>query len=126
MGFDKLLNFLNYNLNSEIMEEINIKSNTRKILVNHVMFDISFIIYQTLIEIEDEINTIIKIILSLPFSVYSTGVIDSKIKKIYSQPNWLKSHNYLQFEFFRKFWSQVQYKYYLPRLVLQLFRPTHQ
>ena len=87
MGFDKLLNFISKNLNLDSIEELNIETKVKKIVANNIMFDISFLIYQTLIEIEDEINNIIKIILSLPFN-FSNNIVQEKIFEIISQDHW--------------------------------------
>lgn len=87
MGFDKLLNFLIKNLNYDTIENININSNIRKIIVNHIMFDISFLIYQNLIEIENEINNIIKIILALPFNFNNTK-IQERVSEILLLNHW--------------------------------------
>ncbi len=87
MGFDKLLNFINKNLNFDSIEELNIETEVKKIIANNIMFDISFLIYQSLIELEDEINNIIKIILSLPFN-YLNDNVQEKILEIISLDHW--------------------------------------
>jgi hypothetical protein len=87
MGFDKLLNFISKNLNFDSIEEYNIDSNIKKIITNNIMFDISFLIYQSFIEIEDEINNIIKIILSLPFN-FSNNLVQEEILNIFISNHW--------------------------------------
>lgn len=88
MGFDKLFQFISKNLNNECIEDINIESNIRKVIVNHVMFDINFLIYQALIELEEEINNIIKIILNLPFSLINENNIEDKLLQYFSKIYW--------------------------------------
>ena len=85
MGFDRLINFLIKNFNNDVIETININSSIRKIIVNHIIFDISFIIYHNIIEIENEINNIIKIILTLPFNYDN---VQNKINMILSLNHW--------------------------------------
>jgi hypothetical protein len=88
MGHDKLINYLYKNLNNECIEEINIVLEIKKIVANHIMFDISFLIYQILLEIEDEINSIIKIVLNLPFYCFNLDLMEEKLDVIIDKPYW--------------------------------------
>jgi hypothetical protein len=86
MGFDRLSNFIIKNLNYNhgfIIDEVK-----RKILSNHVFFDLNFIIYNQMFELEDEINDIIKIILNLPFSYTDDNKTDDKLQEILELPWW--------------------------------------
>ena len=87
MGFDKLLNFIIKNLNFDSIEEFNIEANVKKIITNNIMIDISFMIYQSFLEIENDINNIIKIILSLPFN-FTNNLVQEKILSIFMSNHW--------------------------------------
>lgn len=87
MGFDKLINFICKNLSYDSIEDININSCAKKIVVNHIMFDISFLIYKNLIELEEEVNNIIKIILALPFN-FTNNIIQEKLSLIIEKSHW--------------------------------------
>ena len=93
MGFDKLVNFLIKNLNNNFIDDINIKSNIKKIIGNHVMFDINFIIYQVLLDLEEEINIIIKLILSLSLSIDNYDYIEKKIIEYFSNISFKNNIN---------------------------------
>jgi hypothetical protein len=87
MGFDKLINFICKNLSYDSIEDININSGVKKIVVNHIMFDISFLIYKNFIELEEEVNNIIKIILALPFN-FTNNIIQEKLSLIIEKSHW--------------------------------------
>ena len=63
MGLDRFANFISKSINNDGIEEISIDSNLRKIVSNHIIFDLNFLIYQEIVEIENEINDIIKVLL---------------------------------------------------------------
>ena len=88
MGLDRFANFISKSINNEGIEEISIDNNLRKIVSNHIIFDLNFLIYQEIVEIENEINDIIKVILCLPFSPDKGDELEILLKNIFMQPHW--------------------------------------
>lgn len=88
MGLDRFSNFISKSINNECIEEIMLNNNIRKIVANHIIFDLNFLIYQDIIDIENEVNDIIKIILSLPFITNNIELLEDHFKVIFSQNHW--------------------------------------
>ena len=74
MGFDGLISFLIRNLPNDTFDEINLTKNYNKFVSKNVLVDISFILYNCYIEIENDINLILKYI-------YSYFLIPNRTKK---------------------------------------------
>ena len=89
MGFDRFANFITRNIP---VDDVNITVNERKFIANHIFFDINFLIYQTIANIENEINNIIKIILSIN-SVTDIEIPIKLLDIIFSQPHWTPYHS---------------------------------
>ena len=89
MGYDKLISFFSKNLPNVCIKELFVNNDTEgNIVSNHIFFDISFIIYTCINIIEKEINNIIKIIFSLPYT--DNDIINDKLKNILYQKHWKK------------------------------------
>ena len=88
MGFEKLINFLSRNLSYNTIEELVLENSAKKVFANHVIFDINFVIYYCIVELEEEINDIIKIIYSLQFNY--NNAIESKVEKFVNLDHWKK------------------------------------
>lgn len=87
MGLDRFANFISKSTNNDCIEEININNNVRPIISNHIIFDLNFLIYQEIIEVENEVNDIIKILLCLPWA-NNTDSIENYINYIFNQSHW--------------------------------------
>ena len=88
MGLDRFANFISKSINNDGIEEIKINNNIRKIISNHIIFDLNFLIYQEIVEVENEINDIIKVILCLPFICENVEILEEQLKIILDQPHW--------------------------------------
>jgi hypothetical protein len=93
MGLDRFANFISKSINNEGIEEININNNIRKIISNHIVFDLTFLIYQEIINIENEINDIIKIILCYPFICENIELLEEQLELILTQSHWKPYYN---------------------------------
>jgi hypothetical protein len=83
MGFDGLISFLIRNLPNDTFDEIHLTKNHTKIVSKHILIDISFILYNCYIEIEEDINKILKYIYSLSCTDYNMIIkkIENELKK---------------------------------------------
>jgi len=90
MGIDRFVSFLSKSINNDYIDEVIIKNNIKKIISNHIIFDLNFLIYYSIIEIENEINDIIKIILSLQFNLNNYNILEQLLFFILKQEHWNK------------------------------------
>ena len=81
MGFDGLISFLIRNLPNDAFDDVDLNINHNKILSKYVLIDISFILYNCYLEVENDINTILKYICGISCTNYSKilNLVESKI-----------------------------------------------
>ena len=61
MGFDGLISFLIRNLPNDAFDDVDLNINHNKLLSKHVLIDISFILYNCYLEVEEDVNNILKL-----------------------------------------------------------------
>ena len=88
MGLDRFATFIAKGINNDGIEELHVTSNIRKIVAGHILFDINFLIYQEIFQIENEINDIIKILLCIPAAIDNLDIIEELINQILKDDHW--------------------------------------
>ena len=84
MGFDRLISFFNKHF-SNISEEL---FEVPQVVSNHIYFDMNFLIYNSINDLEKEINKIIMIIFGVSYT--DITIINSKLKSIFDKFHWGK------------------------------------
>ena len=85
MGYDKLLSFFTKNLHNSIVDDLYDKPLN---VTNHIYFDMNFIIYNSINNIENDINAIYMIIFSIPYT--DIMYINKKLHIIFNTYHWKK------------------------------------
>jgi hypothetical protein len=86
MGFDGLISFLIRNLPNDTFDEVNLIKNYNRVVSKYILIDISFILYNCYIEIENDINLILKYIYALSCTDYNE--IIKKLEKELEKKHW--------------------------------------
>lgn len=92
MGYDKLINYFYKNLPNNSIEKILLYSTDKPnnkyniYAYGHIFFDISFIIYSSINNLEEDVNYIIKNIIALPYNDNIT--IINNIQKVLLKSPW--------------------------------------
>ena len=84
MGYDKLLSFFTKNLSNNIIEDLYKPT----IVANHIYFDMNFLVYSSIFNIENEINSIYKIIFGISYT--NIEILECKLKNIFNLFHWNK------------------------------------
>ena len=86
MGYEKLLSFFTKNLSTNIVEEL---YNKPIVVANHIYFDMNFLLYNSIDNIENDINNINMLIFALPYT--DIDIIQIKLKQIFNSYHWKKA-----------------------------------
>ena len=90
MGCEKLVTFINKSVNNpNTLDEIDYNNSNQMIQMNHILIDLNFLIYIAIQKVENDINDLINIILSLSYSNLSECNYEKNIEEILKQNNWL-------------------------------------
>jgi len=94
MGLDRFANFLSKFINNDGIDRLNILNNIRKVITNHVIFDLNFLIYQEIVDIESEVNDILKILIAYKNS-NNIHILYELINEIIDKPYWKVNNDIL-------------------------------
>jgi hypothetical protein len=86
MGLDKIISYLSKNLPFNSINELSYTNNINKVVGDKIFIDFNFIVYSNLNDLEEELNEIIKIILSLPY--VDIKILNNKLEKIFDTYSW--------------------------------------
>ena len=83
MGFDKLLSFFTKNLQNSMIEDL---YNKPTVVANHVYYDMNFIVYNSISNIETDINNIYMLLFALPYT--NIDIIKNRLASILDSHYW--------------------------------------
>lgn len=86
MGLDKIISYLSKNLPFNCINELSYTNNINKVVGDKIFIDFNFLVYSNLNDLEEELNEIIKIILSLPY--VDIKILNNRLELLLDSYTW--------------------------------------